>query len=516
LSTNTTGAATNTQTVARNSFWYGVELGFNIFSAIVTSILVARAFGPVRLGPFNYVMWLTNITTAVGSFGLPMTTRKYMAEHLNRGEAGVAHSIYRAALRLQVLIGAAVLAAGVGLVYAVGDPGYRLISILLVMNMAPRMIGLIPSQANNAAEMMRWNTMPALAGAALNVSATLLCLWMGVGLEGIAAAVAAGSMLETGLKLRRVQAWLGPTPRVAISPELKRRLVSYSGQGLVLMMLNVVVWDRSDMVILKAMNRDIRQITFFSLAFNLADRLLKLPEAFGNSLSVTMMAQYGRGQDRLQHLMVVGAKYSFLLAVPLLAGVACVSGPAVSLLYGQDYRPLIPVLAITAVLAIPKALIAAPTALLQTTENQSFLIWTGCVCGAFDIGMDFWLTPTHGAIGAALANGLAQTAAAIAIWARVHRLYQMGAALRAFWRIGLAGAAMVGVVWAGGHWISGYAGIAVLVLAGALVWFLGLRVAGALDSGDRERFLVLGKRLPGGLHPLFRRSVEFLTARPPA
>jgi O-antigen/teichoic acid export membrane protein len=282
----------------------------------------------------------------------------------------------------------------------------------------------------------------------------------------------------------------------------------------VLMLLNVVVWDRSDMMVLKSMNHDIRQVAFFSVAFNLADRLLKLPDAFGQSIGATMMAQYGRGREKLQQFTAIGAKYTMLVALPLLAGTACVSRPVVALLYGDAYRPLVPVLMVTCIFGIAKSLINVPTSLLQTTENQGFLIWTGCIFGAVDIGLDFLLTATHGALGAAFANGIAQAGAAVAIWIRVHRLYRMDAAFRGFLRIALAGAVMVGVVVACGYYVHGYAGIAVSVALGAAVWLVGLRATGALDGEDRERLMSIGKRLPGQLRPLVVLPVEFITPKP--
>ncbi len=514
LSTQPAATTTNTQTVAVNSFWYGLELIFSTFAALITSILVARVVGPVRLGPFNYIVWLTNVTSAVGSFGLPMTTRKYMAEHFNQGGAAVAHAIYRFALKLQMLIAAGTVGLALAAAVFLADPGYHWISVLLVLNMGPRMIGYIPSQANNAAEMMRRNTAPAVIGNAVNIGLTLISLWVGWGLAGVAASVTIGSALELALKLRSVHSWLSPMPVGAVTPDLKRRLFSYSGQGVVLMLLNVVVWDRSDMIILKTMNHDIRQVAFFSIAFNLADRLLKLPDAFGQSLSVTMMAQYGRGRERLQQYTVIGAKYTVLLALPLLAGTACVSGPVVALLYGEAYRPLVPVLTATCVMGIAKAMIGVPTSLLQTTENQGFLIWTGCIFGAVDIGLDLWLTPGHGALGAALANGIAQAGAATAIWIRVHRIYRMDAAFQDFLRIALSGAAMVGVVLGVGYYLHGYAGVALSVAAGALVWFVSLRATGALDVEDRDRLMSIGQRLPGRLRPLLQIPVNFITPNP--
>lgn len=504
--------STNTQTVARNSFWYGLELAFSIVSSFVTSIVVANAIGPAPLGAFNYVVWLTNITTAVGGFGLPATARKYMAEHLNRGEADVAHAIYRFALRLQTIVACALSLVAVGLIFWIGDPGYCLISCFLALNMAPRMICFIPSQANAAKEMMRWNTTPALIGGVINVAVTLLSIWMGWGLRGIALSLAIGSTVETALKLRGVHRWLGPTPVAEISPALKRSLFSYSGQGLVLMLVNVVVWDRSDMLILRAMNSDLRQVTFFSIAFNLTDRLLKLPEAFGSSLTVTMMAQYGRAREGLRQLTLGGAKYTFLIALPMLAGMAALSRQFVSALYVAEYRPLIPVLTAAALLAIPRAVMAPATALLQATENQGYLIWVGCLCGAVDIGLDFWLTPTQGALGATIANGVAQTLAVVAVWARVHRVYHMGDLFGSLARIAAAGAMMAAVVVFAGHQLHGYAGVAISVAAGALTWFVTLRLARGLDQSDRERFEHVGTTLPAAVRPLYYRVLALLTS----
>src|ERR1035437_3767523 len=172
------GNPNNTQIIARNSFWYGLETLFSVCT-VFASVLVARVIGPERLGPYSYVVLLTTLTGAVGAFGLPITTRKYMAEYLNRGSPGVAHAIYRATLRLQLWIAGAVTAVGLVLVFARGDPAQRLYSAWLVMSMAPRMIGFIPSQANNAAETMRRNTVPAFVGGVLGVGLTLFSLWVG-------------------------------------------------------------------------------------------------------------------------------------------------------------------------------------------------------------------------------------------------------------------------------------------------------------------------------------------------
>ena len=512
MSSQTTRTVSNTQTIARNSFWYGLELAFSIFGAIVVSIVVARAIGPTRLGYFNYVLWLTTVTANMGSVGLPLTARKYMAEYLNRGEPGIARAIYYFAIRLQALVATAVTAAGLALVFFWGDPSQRLVSAILVLSMGPRVMGFLPSQANAAAELMKRNTQPAILAGALNLVLTLASVWFGWDLIGIASALTGCAALETVLKMRSVNQLLAGVETAAISPELRKRMFSYSGQALALMVLNVVVWDKSDVVVLKAMNPDIQQVTFFTLAFNLTERILTIPVAFGNSLGATMMAQYGRDESGVHQLAVTGARYTFLLAFPLLVGVACVSGPMVLLLYGHKYELLIPVMRIVTLLAVTKALMIPGMNLLQTVEKQGFLIWTGCLAGALDIGLDFLLTPTLGARGAALGNGIAQAAAMTAIWIRAKHLLKLDLRLADFARIAVSGAVMAAVVTGIARVVGGPAGLVAQVAGGVVVWVAMLRLTGALDKTDGDRLEHLAKTLPASLRPLFRWTAGLVVA----
>jgi O-antigen/teichoic acid export membrane protein len=286
-------------------------------------------------------------------------------------------------------------------------------------------------------------------------------------------------------------------------------MFTYSGQGLALMLLNVVVWDKSDIVILKALNNDPRQITFFSVAFNLTERVLMIPVSFGTSLAATMMAQYGRGQARLKEMTVDGARYALLMSLPLLLGMACLS-PLVPLLYREDCRPMITTLAIVALFAIPKALVAAPTMLLQATERQGFLIWWGCLCGVVDIVLDIVLTPRHGASGAAIANGSAQAMAALGIWIYAWKINGLDLRLPDFGRIAVSGAIMSAGVLAFIHMVPGYAGMFGSIAIGGALWVIALRVTGALRPQDMSRFVSVGGQLPAAVRPHWKRLLEWL------
>ena len=93
------GVVSNSRTVAKNTAWASVEAVFGIIASIFTSILIARVIGYDQLGKdglgsYQYIVLMTTVTLTVGSFGLPATTRKYMAEYLNNGKPEIARATF--------------------------------------------------------------------------------------------------------------------------------------------------------------------------------------------------------------------------------------------------------------------------------------------------------------------------------------------------------------------------------------------------------------------------------------
>jgi O-antigen/teichoic acid export membrane protein len=210
-------------------------------------------------------------------------------------------------------------------------------------------------------------------------------------------------------------------------------------------------------------------------------------------------------------MTVDGARYALMVALPLLVGVACISQPLVLLLYTDKYRLMIPTLTIVTLMAIPKALVAAPTMLLQAIERQGFLIVWGCLCGVVDVGLDILLTPRYGANGAAIANGSAQAMAALGIWIYAWRTTGLQLKLGDFGRIMLSGAIMAAGVLAFVHAVPGFAGMFGAIALGGVIWMIAVRITGALKREDASRFLSVGGQLPAAVRPHWKRLIAWLT-----
>jgi len=509
------GGFGNTRTIARNSVWIGLQVGFSLLVVFLTSIPIARTFGPEKLGYYNYIQWLASISGVLGSFGIPIATRKYMSEYLGRGEQGLARAVFFSTLRLQTLVGLGITAVAFVVVLIAVLPEYRWIGIFLVAGILPSMVISVPSLANLASEDLSKNVAGIFAGGVTFCVFVGLSLLLDWGLLGIAIGMFVSKLVELVLKMRAALRWINPLPQGLLPPDLKRRMFLFSRDNFVLMLLNIVVWDRSDAVFLKMLNSDTSQVAFFFLAFNIAEKVLSLLKVFTGATGVTMMVQYGRNEDSVRPMMATAARYVALVAVPLLLGVAAISDPLIRLLYGEKFVAAIPVLLVCAVLAIPKAFLEPAQMLLLSSEKQGFIVRWGVVCGAVNVLLDFLLIPPYAAVGAAMANGLAQTMAVLGLWVYATRSSNLQIPYSGLARIGTCGLVMAAVCGLVSRLLHPLPALLIGVLVGAAVFFAMLRLTGSLWQEDRNRLEQLRTLVPKYTVTWFDRLLNLLIPLPP-
>jgi O-antigen/teichoic acid export membrane protein len=510
-------ASSNAKVIGRNFIFIGLEVLITLVCTLLTTIAIARVIGPTRLGYFNLVFWLTSITCSVGSLGIPLTTFKYMGEFLGGGKKELARAVFFYTLWAQTAVAAALTAISMAAVFTMVNPEYRSCSALLVLSMVPNMITFVPSQANSAAENAALNTRGALVGAIVYVVAVAVSLLLGWNLVGIAAGVLLYRSAEMVVKIVPVFKSLETVKQIPLPAEIRKRMFSFSGFSTGLMILQIVIWDRSDIIFLKLLQPDIRQLAFFSVCFSVTDRLMRIPQTFANALSATQMAEYGRDKERLFKMTSEASMYVLLGALPILVGVACIGSPFVRVMYGSQYLPAIPVFIVVALLSIPRAILTPAQTLLYSAEDLGFILKWGFAAALINVLLDIAWIPTHGALGAAWANGLAQTFAAVSIWGRVLLRYPVRIDMPALLRLAAATLAMAVVVLSiMATPLIPVVKLSVAIPLGVVVFVVTSRIFMVLRKDDRRRLLVLSALLPTPVGSSFTRLVDFLVPQPRA
>lgn len=501
---------TKAQAIAAHSLWFLLDSVVLTLVTFGVSVVVARAIGPTELGYFNYIGWLTNISRLIGSLGIPITTRKYMAESLGKGEHGIARAIYQHTAMRQTSVALVITAIGAVVILFVGDPRYRTVSLIQLASILPAMLCFIPTQALAANENIRVSVISSAISSIANCVGVMASLALGWGLLGISLSTLGSRTLEFLLRWYSVTQWLKRLPIAALPAELRQRMRSFSWHNTALMVLNAVVWDRSEVVFLKHMASSIEQVTFYTISFNLCERVLEVTHVFSMGLEVTMMTQYGRDKTQIPPLLAVAAKYLALVAAPLLIGLAALSSALVPLLYGEQYVPAIGVLFVSASLAVAKPLLQPATQFFQAFEKQALLLKLTCWFAALNLILDISLIPFMDARGAAIANGATQFAAVIAMWLVLIRQFAIPLDYGAVARICGASIAMGVPVWFLASMLNRWAAPLVCIPVAAVIYLLAIRALRVVNAGDVQRLLSLKRTVPCRLRGPYEKLVMFL------
>jgi O-antigen/teichoic acid export membrane protein len=487
----------NTKTIARNTGWYGLE---NIISAgvsLVTAIAIGRYLGPSKNGYIVYVSYIASLVSSLGGFGIPATTRKYMAEFIGRGDRGTARFIYLRTLQLQA--GLATLATGGLLFWVLGDAhaGYKAASALLVLSIWPSMVNSISAQANAATEDLSAN-MPASVLSAFvyltGIAATVVLHWgvvgVGVSLFSMRAVDFLARFFPT---MKRVRAWVATH---AHPPELRKRMMAFAWKSVVSMTVALVVWGRPEVILLKNLCADIRQVSYYSAAFSLAGQLLLGATIFGSASSTTIFAQYGRDKSRLPAMAASTFRYLALISIPLHLISTSLAAPALLLLYGRQYEGAVVVVTMAPLMCLFTAFLSPAQSLLESSERQSYVIAATVLAAIADLSIAWVLIPAHGAVGACIANGAAQALAVGMLWAVAIYFYKV----KLPWRQVAKSAFASLLASLAAHWIALRLAPLWAILCGgsaALIVLFGLfYLMRVLEPEDRDRFKILAGMLP--------------------
>jgi len=222
--------------------------------------------------------------------------------------------------------------------------------------------------------------------------------------------------------LKRVLSW---ETTHAHPPGLRKRMMAFAWPSVATMTVALIVWGRSEILLLKSLCVDIRQVSFYSLAFTMAEQLLLAAGVFGTAAGATIFVQYGRDKSRLPAITASIFRYLALLSIPLHFIAAALAVPALLLLYGTKFQDAAMVVMLAPLLCIFKAFISPAQSLLQCSERQSFVIAATVLAGVVDWGVAWWLIPAHGAVGACIGNGAAQATAVLIMWAVAIYLYKV-------------------------------------------------------------------------------------------
>jgi O-antigen/teichoic acid export membrane protein len=403
----------------------------------------------------------------------------------------------------------AIAAVALAIVTWTAAPPDRAYAVIAVLSIIPYMLMAISAGAIEATQDFAANVWPSIVANLVNLVWTVAALALRWDLVGLTSALLASRTVDCVLRYHVYRKCFprGTGLPDSIPAELRARLIRFAWQATALMSLNLVVWDRSEVFFLRLFS-DIRQLAYYSLSFNIMSQILLLPQIFASAAGTNLLVEQGRDPAGLGNLTTNVLRYLALLAFPLTLGMAALSGPAIHLLYGPTYEPAIPVLLLVALSAIPRALLSPARQILVATENQAFLLRWGLLMAAFNLALDAWWIPSGAALGAALANGVAQCVAVGGIWAFVMRRFTIRPPGVVLLKMAVSAGVMGVVAALVARALPPLPGVLAGVIAGVVVYGALLRWTRSLDDADRGLLLGLRPQVPSWLRGSYSALVN--------
>jgi O-antigen/teichoic acid export membrane protein len=299
---------------------------------------------------------------------------------------------------------------------------------------------------------------------------------------------------------------------LALPPAVKQRLIRFSWQATILLVLEVFVWNRSEVLFLERFST-IEMVAFFSISFGAAQSVILVSRVAATAAGMTLMAESGRDADRVGRLAADVAYFMALLSVPLAAVVAGLASPLIELFYGPHFAPAAPVLAILAAVTPFRAVFFAGQYLLVARDDQRPLIYA-CTFGALvDVSLAIVLVPVLGALGAGLTKALTMAVTTLATWYLIghrHKIQLPLKRLGALLAIGIGAGAAMHVT---AKFLAAWAAIPVAMVIGMALLAIGMRFVGAIDARTRDRLLRLQVMVPTSFNKLYVAIVAKVATR---
>ncbi len=499
-----------TPSVTSNVLWNALNTAGTLVFGLVTSIVLARILGPAEIGRYHYWVWVARFLVLFSSPGLTQAMTRFGAEHLGKGDRQTASALFMRLFVIELAIGTLVAAST--FIYALTAPLQEVTALVLVaLSVLPAVVERHFHAAVTGSQDFRFLSQIGLTANLLFSVTAIVAVSLGFGLHALLLILLARRVVQLlliGWKLP-VYFSLRGAHRIPMPPDLLRRVLLYCRDVTLILIIDSILYDRSELFFLRRFATD-SEIAYYSQSFELAIKAMAIPAIVSGVLIPSFSSLVGQ-QDRKRFGDLHYSSYRILalIAMPIGLGGAAVA-PAFVKLYGPDFFEMAPVLAILLVGNIVGALAAISATVLHSVERQNIIVRLGFTVAVINIGLDFLLIPSFGAVGAAIANSGSQLISGVVGIAYTVHYLDLPFPFRALGRIGLAALASAAAAWLVSLWLGG---LVLAIFAGILAYPVALRFFAALDESDQSLLNRLTPYLPRSVIPLYQGLIDFVLAK---
>jgi O-antigen/teichoic acid export membrane protein len=384
--------------VMQNTVVVFIGRGIGLVLAGASSVLLTRGLGPERLGEYGVIYAYLTLFGMLASFGIGPILVREAAQ--NRKEAG--DITYTA-----VCLAAGFAVATCGLALAISPLvhlGGKFLPLLAIATL--EVFLLVPVNLPNAifqVDQKQWYSSTfSIIRQAIFLGIVFAAYLAGAPLVYVILGRLAAAAVEATLTWHTAQKFLGPR-RKFLSPVAWRLIQG----GFVVSLVTVAstVYLRIDQVMLHSMASDLT-LGHYVAAVRISELIEALPAAFGSALFPLLCISLA-DTPRFRRHLDIGYRYMVLAGAALSVAICLGARPIMHMYGGAKYAASVPLLAVLIWSEIPIFFAATFTNALLASGLQRLVLWPMVTGAVVNIGLNFYLIPRWGAMGASWATVIA-------------------------------------------------------------------------------------------------------------
>lgn len=253
----------------------------------------------------------------------------------------------------------------------------------------------------NAMERMDLEAMIKVTGrfAALVAAGALLAA--GLGVWGLVVGLLIANSLAACLSLYRLKVLQGFIP--SWDPVFFKSLFKES-LPLALTNIFILVYFRVDIVMMETMGLTFKEIGWYAAGVRMIDAAAMLPAMSSAALLPVLSSLTHKNSQAMKKLYSQGQRLMLILGLPSAVGLWMIRQDITTLVYGPSFAPTGPVFIWLAPVLGLLFLNFLQMAMLTSQGRQRLLAWATGACVLVNVGLNLWLIPAYGFMGAALAT----------------------------------------------------------------------------------------------------------------
>ena len=386
--------------LARNLTLQIASQGTAIVISVITVGVLAHKLEVEAFGGFNFLFTFIFFFLSFNDLGIPTTLLREITQAPDRTVTLVQNMI-----GLRLVMAFASIALGWAVIGWLDlPPAYRLPQLVFLL--------ILPIQAVSTSIVVLQSRIQVgrVVAAEMTVRIVGFAVMMaavanGKGLLWVVVSLVIGEATGAAMVLAMTWRAVRPVPRcdVGVWRHIVRMSLPLSGTSLMAAILN-----RVDMVLLQKMSPTsalgLTRVAHYGSAYRVPNLAERVPQMMMATVFPMMVSFAATDPAALRRLYWKTSLHLCALALPMVAIVSVSAPYVVNVWMGPEYAPVVPLMR-ALIWASALLYIALPAAnLLIALRLQRINFWLMVPATALNVGLNLFLIPTHGALGAAWAT----------------------------------------------------------------------------------------------------------------